>query len=188
MYEVELKAKCSEGSFPLLSEYLADHGYVRIGSVRQEDDYYNHPARNFAESDEALRLRYLKPENGAAEAVITYKGANHSDTGQSREELETPIEDPAVMRRILERLGFVPVAPVYKTRTSYRKGGITICLDSVDGLGDYIEIEQICEETMRDEAQATIDAVLDELNFIRPVLEHRTYLELLLRKKGISRR
>ena len=42
-------------------------------AVRQVDAYFNHPARDFAQTDEAFRIRSIGGEN-----YLTYKGPNAS--------------------------------------------------------------------------------------------------------------
>ena len=182
MREVEIKAAYPREATAALETWLQQQGFDCAAEYRQEDDYYNHPARNFLETDEAVRLRRVLSALGQDKTVFTYKGPNRSDRGQSREELETGVEDAPTMRAALDRLGFVAVASVYKNRREYKKADVTVCLDEVERLGSFFEIEIVCAETEADRAAARLDALLAELAFVSPVEEGRTYLELLLRK------
>lgn len=183
MREVEIKAAYPQEATAALAEYLLGKGYCHTAEYRQEDDYYNHPSRNFMETDEAVRLR--RTCQGEQDVtVFTYKGKNQSERGQSREELETGVGDAAIMRKALDRLGFRRVVSVYKTRRTYCCEDVTVCLDDVEELGSFLEIEIICPDEQASAAEARLSAMLEELRFASPVEEGRTYLELLLRKRA----
>jgi len=172
--ETEIKAACSAGALTQLEDWLERRGFVLTGELRQEDDYYEHPARSFAETDEAVRIRR---EYRADEvlASFAYKGPNMARHGQEREELETRVADAAVMCAALERLGFKPVASVYKQRKTLVKGDVTVCLDRVDGLGCFFELEILGTE----DGAARLESLLEELRFLSFTEENRSYLELL---------
>ena len=141
MYEVEVKVR-------------ADHGRVRrrleeldaepLGTVRQVDTYYGHPVRDFAETDEALRLRRESRE-GDRESRVTYKGPLVEAESKTREEHETGVADAGTMATILEELGFEAVESVEKTRERFRLEGYTVTLDAVTGLGEFVEVETEAE-------------------------------------------
>lgn len=187
MQEIEIKAKYTNCSQKELEEYLTAHHYVRHHRIIQEDLYYNHPTRNFRITDEALRIRTEGQEDGSSTCCITYKGANRSHTGQNRSEIETTIADSVKACQILEALGFTPVARVHKDRTEFRKNNITICLDTLDGLGTYIEIEKLISDALTNEPETNstemeLLQILHEIDFIHPQIETATYLELVLKQ------
>ena len=68
------------------------------------DRYFNHPARDFAETDEALRIRRIGPVNR-----ITYKGPRVDTVTKTRQELELPLvegeKSAADWITLLEKLG-----------------------------------------------------------------------------------
>src|SRR5690606_38191638 len=57
-----------------------------MGVQTQRDVYYNHPARDFATTDEALRLRTVGDST-----VVTYKGAKLPGPTKTRREIELPV-------------------------------------------------------------------------------------------------
>ena len=167
----------------------ADHDAVRarlpdldaesLGTVEQADTYYGHPVRDFAETDEALRVRReTRDGESDAEARVTYKGPLVEAESKTREEFETGVDDGDTMAAILEELGFEAVATVEKTRERFRVGEYTITLDTIDGLGEFVEVETEAEtvEPAREGAQAVLrDLDLDPDEQIRA-----SYLGLLL--------
>src|SRR5262245_36384238 len=56
--------------------------------ISQADQYWNHPARDFARTDEALRLRQVGEQNW-----LTYKGPRIDATTKTRQEIEVPLPD-----------------------------------------------------------------------------------------------
>ena len=89
MYEVEQKYPLADVA--AVEAALARLGATWHGTVEQVDRYFNHPCRDFAATDEALRLR----RTGEALA-ITWKGPRLDATAKTRRELELPLAEAAV--------------------------------------------------------------------------------------------
>jgi adenylate cyclase, class 2 len=151
----------------------------------QVDRYYAHPARDFAATDEALRLRRVADENR-----ITYKGPKIDRATKTRRELELPLASGAAgfaqWSEMLEALGFRPVAEVQKTRTTghflWHERAIEAALDQVLGAGDFVEIETSAEAEDLPAAQQAITALAEALGLASP--ERRSYLEMVLESRG----
>ena len=136
MYEVELKLRADHGP---LRERL-DARATRDRSVTQTDTYYDAPHRDFAETDEAVRVR-VETDHEASVAKLTYKGPLLDSESKTREEHETVVADEDAVRGILDGLGFEPAATVEKDRVFYTLDGYTVTLDAVTDLGEFVEIE-----------------------------------------------
>ena len=145
------------------------------GRYRQNDVYYAHPCRDFAITDEALRIRSQK-----GVVRMHYKGPKIDATTKTREELGIFIQDQDIMDSILDRLGFHPVMTVSKDREMYLLQGVEICLDKVDGLSTYVELESNGDDV--DKERQKILALMSELGLQGS--ERRSYLELLLEAKN----
>lgn len=150
MYEVELKVRAEHD--PVRGR-LAELGAEPVGIVEQVDTYYDHPTRAFAETDEAIRLRRERAE-GRTDVKVTYKGPLVDAASKTREEFETGVDDGETMDAIFRKLGFEPAATVEKTRERFEHGGYTVTLDTVVGLGEFVEVEREAAsiETARDGA------------------------------------
>ena len=146
MYEVEVKV---EAAHDHVGERLADLGAEPLGTVHQHDTYYDHPTRDFAATDEALRLRRetagegtgTDHSNSSTTATLTYKGPLVDGDSKTREEVETGVEDPDALDAILRAVGFEPAAAVEKERERFGYGDYLVALDSVAGLGEFVEVE-----------------------------------------------
>lgn len=173
MYEVEVKVRADHED---VRSRLEAVGADRLGTVSQTDIYYEHPVRDFAEIDEALRIR--REANGDETARITFKGQLVEAESKTRREIETSVGDAEIMAEILAAVGFDEAATVRKTRDRYRLDGFTVSLDTVDGLGTFLEVETSASEAdieaQRERAQSLLDDLgVDPADHIR-----RSYLEL----------
>jgi adenylate cyclase class 2 len=180
MYEVEMKVRANHNR---IRERLAEQGATSRGRLTQRDIYYNAPARDFAETDEALRVRREKREEEKESdnrAKLTYKGPLVGSISKTREERETEIEEGDVMEGILESLGFTRVAVVEKERERFTLGDCLVMLDSVLGAGEFVEVETEARKGELDTARKRVTETVESLG-VDPNAEIRTsYLELLL--------
>lgn len=177
MLEVELKFRVADEA--ALSERLGLLGARSAGLESQRDAYFNHPARDFAETDEALRIRTI----GMA-STVTYKGPVLGTKAKSREELECGVADVATFSQVLVRLGFRPTLLVEKERRhlelEWDGRAATICLDRVTGLGLFCELELLATKEDREAAERSIWSLATRLGLNE--VERQSYLEMLLEK------
>ena len=179
--EVEQKFPISDQA--RLCEQLLSLGCQFHAPLEQADLYFAHPARNFAQTDEALRLR-----KSGDEACITYKGPKLDATTKTRRELELPISGEQGFERyreLLEALGFRSVMEVRKTRTPgtlrWEDVEIEVALDDVVGLGTFIELELLSSPDDLETAKEKLASLASRLRLQSP--QRRGYLDLLLEKQ-----
>lgn len=163
--EKEVKYRVDCGELGRLLEKLKGMGANAWGPVREEDFYYNHPCRDFASTDEAVRLRVRD-----GRLTVAYKGPRLG-VGPLKERVELEVEASGPVREVIEWLGFRLVARIVKDRHYIDYRGHTITLDVVDGLGCFVEVEGPEPERVAAEVGVRGEAVGE------------TYLELLLRKR-----
>ncbi|MCE2726076.1 MAG: class IV adenylate cyclase [Planctomycetaceae bacterium] len=184
MYEVELKFQVSDAA-ALERDLLALGG--RFGNaVEQVDRYFAHPCRDFAATDEALRLRRT-----GTDVAITWKGPRIDATTKTRREIELAVTaaalggGPVAIDRwtgLLEALGFRQVREVAKRRraalVAWEGAEVEASLDAVTGLGDYLELELQADADAVPLARGRLESLARRLG-CGPA-ERRSYLELLL--------
>jgi adenylate cyclase, class 2 len=179
MKEIEIKLPVSvEQSMGLMASAVnADTEY-------ETDAYYDTQGRG------TLRIRKVE-HSGTFETYSTYavtiKGQKTvSKSGvTSREEVEIGIDYSALSEweKGFAILGYKLLASVSKRRVSYKPmAGVTVCIDNVQGLGHFVEIEVLAEDEV--EASRRIEAVRYMLGLegIKP--ETKGYLDLLLQQEA----
>ncbi|MFW6125193.1 MAG: class IV adenylate cyclase [Pirellulales bacterium] len=178
-YEVELK-------FALwapekLREQLASLGAAVGPPVSHVDTYVSHPSREFAQTDEALRLRQVGRHNW-----LTYKGPKVDAVSKTRREVEVSLapgpETATAAVELLEQLGFCRVATVRKQRCPYtlrwQGWDVTVALDEVEGLGAFIELETTVPPPQVEPARAALLQLAEHFGLRSSIRE--SYLELLM--------
>lgn len=179
MFEVELKARLSEAH--QIEEQLIEIGFLLIKEVYERDCYFNAPDRDFALTDEALRLRHVTDASGENSALLTYKGPKRGEGIKSRIEHEANLCDPATIESILLALHYKRVLEVKKKRLYYISGEFTVTIDYVEGLGKFIEIElQASNEVEECAAIEKINALGAKLSIQKNSYITKSYLEQLL--------
>lgn len=201
MYEVEQKYPLADVAE--VEAVLARLGATWHGTAEQVDRYFNHPSRDYAVTDEALRLRRTDDR-----LAITWKGPRLDATAKTRREIELPLVEAAVpaaarvesavptaarlevaalstldrWTELLEALGFRQVREVTKRRrlatVVWQGAAIEIAVDQVAGLGDFVELELRTDDAGIAAAAARIESLARELGCTAP--ERRSYLEMLL--------
>jgi adenylate cyclase, class 2 len=181
LYEVEQKFPVA--GLSAIESRLTAMG-VEIHAPKQEADlYFAHPARDFAQTDEALRLR-----RKGDDVLITYKGPKIDTTTKTRRELELPLlrgeHTLDKWRELLETLGFQPVAEVRKSRRKalvpWEGRRIEVSLDDVEHVGTFVELELVSEAAGMEAAKASIASLAQSLGLVGS--ERRSYLQLLLKR------
>jgi len=177
-YEVEQKYAVSDRV--TLELQLDKLGIVWDETVQQRDAYYNHPTRDFAQTDEAIRIR-----TSAGKHCITYKGPRIDQTTKTRQEIEIPLGEHVTSNaaeQLLVALGFSYVAVVEKIRRTgtlvWQDHPLTIAIDEVTGLGTYIEIELMASEESLSAAQNVVRQAARKLQLQGSI--RVGYLDLLL--------
>ncbi|ERH11438.1 MAG: adenylate cyclase, class 2 (thermophilic) [halophilic archaeon J07HB67] len=199
-YEVEVKVRADHGR---LRGALGDHDAESLGGVVQTDTYYDAPNRDFAQTDEALRIRRETDTGGGGgvpdrvgapgaepppvdadtdpdRTKITYKGPLVDEGSKTRAEHETVVGSETELVGVLDGLGYEPAATVEKHRERHAVDGYTVTLDAVTGLGEFVEVEAETDETGIERVRDGARSLLTELG-LDPTDQIRTsYLGLLL--------
>jgi adenylate cyclase, class 2 len=177
-YEAEMKFPVADVA--AVESRLAELGAAVSAAQSEVDVYFAHPARDFARSDEALRIRRKGPQNS-----ITYKGPKIDTATKTRREIDLPLPPSETSAQawtdLLIALGFTPAGEVRKSRRKayvvWQDRRVEISLDEVEGLGRFVELELLVESADLDAAKACIASLAESLGLRRS--ERRSYLELL---------
>lgn len=179
MLEVEMKFRVPDWG-PVVQKLTA-WAATPAPARKDTDHYFNAPDRDFAQTDEAVRVRRIGPTN-----LLTYKGPKIDTATKSRPEIELKLSDgPATAAdavRFLSALGYRPVAVVSKMRQvySFERDGyrVEVCLDDVGAVGKYVEVEIQAPPEGFEAAKIALLRVAADLGLSDQ--ERRSYLRLLL--------
>lgn len=143
MREIEIKATIT--SVRSIIDVLAAQNIVVTEPVTQHDRVYGQNGIDGGGDNTApwLRIR-TETRRGVVRHLFTLK---RSVTNQMDSiEHETEVTDAVELEAIIRQLSFVPYSDLTKTRQTAHMGDIEICIDTVDGLGSFIEVEKLTDE------------------------------------------
>ncbi|EET89768.1 MAG: class IV adenylate cyclase [Candidatus Micrarchaeales archaeon] len=171
---MEQEIRLIVNDFKDVKNRIVSAGAVLESSKTQYDTYYG-SIRAMRALGKSFILRVRK---SGSSNFLTFKGA----TGKEGyyEEYETRIANGKSAAKIIERSGFEKIIFVKKHRELYRYKNSTINLDSVDELGNFVEIEIISEKN----ADKRLNSIIKELRLEEYKSIRKGYVSLLLEKNG----
>ncbi len=152
MIEVESKFKISGGiTRDELLTILKDQLIAQISSKRQIDTVFLLPEQVDAPitpGSKIMRVRnVLNPETGELQrSLMTLKV--EGQTKLASDEYEFAVDDGNAARQMLTALGWQEVVTVDKVRLESKTEDYTVCIDEVVGLGLFIELEVLTEDSV----------------------------------------
>ena len=180
--EVEIK-------FPLLNvqelltklKEIAEHK----GDKQEKDHYYVPVHRDFLKAEpinEWFRIRQTSKGT-----TLNYKKWHNTKEKRavSCDELETGVEDIEVLKEMLQRLDFKEIILVDKLRRTWHYKDVIIGVDTVEGLGDFIELETEDVFDTVEEAKKRLYEVAEELGAALGEQNFKGYPHILLEKEGL---
>lgn len=177
MLEVEVKIRTHINE---IRDKLVSIGFVRECSEYELDTYYNSELLDLKNEDKALRIRENRNlDSGKTVYILNYKGPKLDDSTMTRSETEFVIPSYEAGENLLTGIGYNPAGRVEKTRISYKKDGCTCCLDQVTGLGEFLEIEIMADESEYDIALGKINELLVKLGLSMNDTIRTSYLCML---------
>lgn len=96
----------------------------------------------------------IRKQGGKTILTMKYKASNRSRDNHER---ESTIGDAQEVADMLERVGYSQGVRIRKTRQTAKYNGRELCMDDVDELGSFIEIEKLAGD------DADVDAIQSEL-------------------------
>lgn len=142
MREIEVKAKID--NLDAVSNKLASMGCRIDEEIVQEDKIYGLPkdSESFNEiRPEFVAIRIRKEKD---KALFTIK---RNVTGElDSEEFEVEISDAEEMDRALKAMGYIIEVEVKKKRRKCKVKDYELCLDEVEDLGSFIEVEKLTSD------------------------------------------
>ncbi len=126
------------------AEILKKYGAVFEAESETVDTYFTRDDLKSLQPDENNRLRNcLRLRKKGEKQYITYKQDHfdNNDVWLYSDEFETTIGDINTLENILKILGFKELIVIDNIKTIFKTEKYEIAIESVKGLGDFIEIE-----------------------------------------------
>ena len=142
MREIEIKLRVD--NLEELEKKLTDSGLVISKEIAQHDVIYSNTkdTHSFVESYEGCIILRIRKENGVS--IINLKKQRSYEMDNI--EYETEVKDGEAIHNILLLLGWTPEVEVKKVRKKGKLKEYEICLDRVEKLGDFVELEKLTDE------------------------------------------
>ncbi|HEY4493562.1 MAG TPA: class IV adenylate cyclase [Candidatus Paceibacterota bacterium] len=177
MREIEVKMRVAD--MGALEQALTARGCVLGESMKQEDVIYGEPENNIYEKTKlghvAIRIR-----NQDGKFELTAKKNLSGELDNIEYELE--IMDRDQMHAILVAIGWVPIVEVKKTRRKAKLGEYEVCLDEVEELGNFAELEKLTSDNADPVSiQEQLLQEMESLGVSRSAQEIRGYDTLMYR-------
>ncbi|HEY0679732.1 MAG TPA: class IV adenylate cyclase [Chitinophagaceae bacterium] len=167
---IEIKARTK--STEAIRQYLLDNGAVHHGTDEQTDTYFNI-------SRGRLKLREGKVENN----LIFYSRPDLPGIKQSDVELLSTERESNLKSVLTKALGVKTC--VKKIREIYYIGNIKFHLDTLEGLGSFVEIEASnqFQNYSSNELRHQCEHYLKEFNIETSDLINHSYSDMMIQKK-----
>ncbi|GAA2709434.1 class IV adenylate cyclase [Micromonospora olivasterospora] len=133
--EIEVKYRVADPA-PLVWA-LRERGVVLSAPILQDDQAYAANGWSYGQSKTGAAFARLRTENGRH----TFCVKKPLDNELACAEHETEVLARGEMHQAILAMGFYPTIRIVKTRRTGRFDRMLLCLDDVDGLGAFFEIE-----------------------------------------------
>ena len=189
--EIEIRAKLLNS---IEVEKFFDSNHIsKTYENHQTDTYFDNPSFTFFSDPECVD-KWLRVREESGRLTLNYKHWLPEDEPIKTycDETEFQLSSMNEMRDYLVKLGFdpygfEPVMVVDKTRRSYIYKDCEISIDSVEGLGDYIEIEYKGKSSDIKKIQDLLNNILNEINAAVGEMDYKGYAYNLLKLKFKNR-
>ncbi len=182
MREIEVKLKTDD--LKSLEQKLNEKGCILSLPIHQHDVVYSRGSTSeWEKSKEGDIILRIRKQNNISEFNLKQQRTSELDNI----EYETKVDDSKALHNILLTLGWKPEVGVKKLRRKGKLGQYEICLDEVEILGSFVELEKLTDDNDDPvKVQEELLQVLESFGISRSNLEVRGYDTMIfqLRSNG----
>lgn len=185
LFEVEIKFRIS--NITELEQQLQRRfgGTTFSAPVVENDSFFQHPCRNFVETDECLRIRERHFEDHSCLYFLTYKGPKIDTHTKTRQEIEMPLDEPELCKAMLTSLGFCHAASVQKFRRRMKltvnNREVDVVFDTLPDLPEssrcFVELETMASANEVEACRSLLLDLAEQLALSEPIRD--SYLKLV---------
>lgn len=179
--EIEVKAKLVDKE--RVMKQLNDLGCVFGAAVTQDDTVYVRETGSlevFLSNDVFLRIRI---QNDSKVILTAKKPMNKTTEQLVKYEHEVVVDSAQEAQGILELMGYHKAVRVKKIRQKAIYEQYEICIDEIEGLGAFIELERMASQEEAKNIQQQMSAFLETLG-VRPEDQVKKGYDILVLEKG----
>lgn len=180
MREIEVKARLRDTHGFL--QKAAELGIVFGEPITQDDTTYE---TQLPADDAAWNIFRIRKQAGKTILTMKYRASSRS---RDNYELETIVEDAEQVAGMLERVGYSFGVRIRKHRRSAHYKDLELCLDEIDDLGTFVEVEKLASgEADVDVVQSELWQLLQDLGVLQDDRIHDGY-DILMHKLTASKK
>lgn len=156
----EVEAKYRVGNIDGLIVALDRHGVVLSELSEQDDQAYAPVGWSYGMSKVGIPFARLRTEGGRH--LFTVK--KPIDNEMACLEHQSEVLDRDAVHAALVTMGWAPTVRIRKTRRTGSWNGVSVCVDMVDQLGAFVEVERVVSASESGErVQAELDGLVRSL-------------------------
>ena len=172
MREIEVKAKLKNKKGLLLK---AQELGIKFGPAITQDDYTYETS--LSKDDPNWNIFRIRKQGNKTILTMKYKASSRSRDNHERESV---IENPMEVADMLERVGYSFGVRIKKVRQIAKYKGFELCIDEIDKLGSFIEVEKLAQDNVDvDEIQNDLWELLMQLGVSPRDRVHKGYDTLM---------
>ncbi len=161
MREIEVKYRVDDLEALLVA--LKSRGIELGEPVFQDDQAYAPAGRQFGDSKLGVSFLRLRTVAGRDYFALKQPVGN----AQACLEYETQVADRYAMHGAVLHMGYRPTVRIVKTRRTATLGTCSLCVDDVEGIGGFLELERLATDDADTQAiQADLAAFADSLGIM----------------------
>jgi adenylate cyclase, class 2 len=171
--EIEVKYRIDD--LEALLTALKIRGIELSDPISQDDQAYAPAHWQFGDSKLGVSFLRLRTTRGRHYFTLKQPIGN----AQACLEYETEVADRAAMHAAALHMGYKPTVQIIKTRRTATLDNCALCVDDVEGIGGFLELERLTTDDADTTAeQAELAAFIDSLG-IAATRTHDTYDTLI---------
>lgn len=140
--EIEVKYRVAD--IDALLATLRSHS-IRLGPPVHQDDQAYAPV-GWLYGDNRLGVSFVRLRTVEGRHTFTLK--RPAENALACAEHETEVVDREQMHRAILAMGFYPTVRIAKVRREARLGDVVLCVDEVEGLGAFMELERMVPDAV----------------------------------------
>ncbi|WP_168540380.1 class IV adenylate cyclase [Anabaena sp. UHCC 0253] len=183
--EIELRFSVDNETFIKVEQKLKEIASF-VKENHQVDKYFNHPSRDFMNAKSPFE--WLSIRERGDKFILNYKHFYPEDAEIQThcDEFEVQFQGLEQLNKMFDALGFQKLITIEKTRSLYSYNNeFEICLDTIEGLGKYIEIEAIKDFGSVETTRENLFAFAERLGIDTNHINNTGYPILLLRQNNL---